>query len=400
MLESREARPLGIFFGTVFCVYLAINGYMFVRLYFTLSGFTILRAVSCVTLALFAVSFPAARLLSGRAPQPLINAASFMSALYISPMLYGFLLTLAADTLRLINNVVAITRLPPPYSAKTRLSVVAFVAAASVVITLAGAWNAGNPVILERQVRGGDFSNTADGDFSLRIALLSDIHLGRLTGPGYLEKLVSLVNGASPDIVLILGDTIDSPEFFRDEAKKTEAANLLSSFESTYGTWAVMGNHDYYSGRDDVENFFADTDARLLIDEAETVGGKFVLVGRDDRAGARYGRARESIGDIVFPIMSGGFRYPMIVMDHQPFELEDAADAGALLQVSGHTHRGQLFPINFVVARIYEKSYGLYKKGNTHYYISSGVGVWGVPVRTVGRPEVVILNFGEKAKDN
>jgi predicted MPP superfamily phosphohydrolase len=391
---------LRIFFGTVFGAYLLINGYMFIRLYLTLSGFAVLRAVTCLTLALFAAGFPAANLLSGRMPQMFVNAASFMSALYLSPMICGFLLTLAADILRLINNVFAITRLPPPYSAKTRLCVVAFVAAASVIITLAGAWNANNPVIVRHQIRGDDFSNMADGDFSLRIALLSDIHLGRLTGPRYLGKLVSLVNDASPDIVLILGDTVDGPEFLRDEAKKTASMNLLSSFKSKFGTWAVMGNHDYYAGHAAVENFFAGTDVRLLVDEAEIMDGKFVLVGRDDRAGSSYGRARKSISDIVSPVTSGDTRYPLIIMDHQPFGLGDAADAGALLQVSGHTHRGQLFPVNFIVARIYEKSYGLYKKENTYYYISSGAGVWGTPVRTVGRPEAVIIDLGEKAEDD
>jgi predicted MPP superfamily phosphohydrolase len=393
-------RWLRSFFGTVFGVYLVINGYMFIRLYLTLSGFTVLRAAACLTLALFAVSFPAARLLAGRIPQALVGAASFMSALYLSPMIYAFLLTLAADILRLINNVIAITRLPPPYSAKTRLCVAAFIFAASIVITLAGAWNANNPVMVKHRIQRDDFSNTMSGDFSLRIALLSDIHLGQLTGPRYLGKLVSLVNDASPDIVLILGDTIDGPDFLRDEARRTASVNLLSSFKSKLGTWVVMGNHDYYAGHAAVENFFAGADVRLLIDEAEAVDGKFILVGRDDRAGAYYGRSRKSVSDIVSPIISGDERYPLIIMDHQPFELGDAADSGALLQLSGHTHRGQLFPLNFFVARMYEKSYGLYKKENTHYYISSGAGVWGTPVRTVGRPEIVIIDLGETAEDN
>ncbi|MDR3164704.1 MAG: metallophosphoesterase [Synergistaceae bacterium] len=391
---------LRIFFGVVLGVYLVINCYLFIRLYLTLSGFTVLRAVACVTFALFAVSFPVGRLLDGRAPQMIVNAASFMSALYMSPMIYGFFLTLAADVLRIVNNVITITRLPPPYPPKARLCVIAFVFIASVVVTLAGVWNANTPVIVERQVSLDDFSNTAGGDFSLRIALLSDIHLGQFTGPRYLEKLVSLVNGASPDIVLILGDTIDSRDFLRDEARKTETMNLLSSFESRLGTWAVMGNHDYYAGHAAVEDFFADAGVRLLVDEAEMPDGEFVLVGRDDRAGSYYGRARKGISDIISSIVPDDARYPLIVMDHQPFGLGEAADSGALLQVSGHTHRGQLFPVNFLVACIYEKSYGLYKKENTHYYVSSGAGVWGTPVRTVGRPEVVIINLGEKAEDN
>jgi predicted MPP superfamily phosphohydrolase len=365
---------------------------MLVRLYRALSGFAALRAASCLTLALFAASFPAARLLSGRIPQALAGVMSFMSAVYLSPMLCAFLLTLAADAFRLINNVVVITRLASPYSARSRLCVVAFIAAASIVITLAGTWNANNPHVMRHHI--------PNGGLSLRIAMLSDIHLGQFTGPRYLAKLVSLVNGVSPDIVLILGDTADGPEFLRGETERAEAANLLSSFKSRFGTWAVMGNHDYYAGHAEVVNFLTDAGVNLLRDEAEVVDGKFVLVGRDDRAGLYYGRSRGSISDIASAVISGDERYPLIVMDHQPFALGDAAEAGALLQLSGHTHRGQLFPVNLIVARLFEKSYGLYKKENTHYYISSGAGVWGTPVRTVGRPEVVVIDIGEKAEDN
>jgi predicted MPP superfamily phosphohydrolase len=83
----------------------------------------------------------------------------------------------------------------------------------------------------------------------------------------------------------------------------------------------------------------------------------------------------------------------MIVMDHQPFNLEESEDIGAALQVSGHTHRGQIFPINFIVSGIYEKHYGYYRRGSTNYFISSGAGTWGPPVRTTGRPEIVILTL-------
>jgi predicted MPP superfamily phosphohydrolase len=84
-------------------------------------------------------------------------------------------------------------------------------------------------------------------------------------------------------------------------------------------------------------------------------------------------------------------------MDHQPYDLAESDNAGTDLQVSGHTHRGQLFPFNFLISAMYEHHYGLYKKDHANYYISSGAGTWGPPVRTIGRPEVVILNLGSAA---
>jgi predicted MPP superfamily phosphohydrolase len=155
-----------------------------------------------------------------------------------------------------------------------------------------------------------------------------------------------------------------------------------------------MGNHDYYAGPENVLRLFERAGVRLLRDEAVILDGKFVLAGRDDFSSIRYGVERKSVAEILpFAYDAGGAAYPVILMDHQPFNLSEASNNGVAFQISGHTHRGQLWPINFLVGGIYEKSYGSYKKGGTHYYISSGAGVWGPPVRTVGRPEIVIVNL-------
>ena len=124
--------------------------------------------------------------------------------------------------------------------------------------------------------------------------------------------------------------------------------------------------------------------------------GTVTLVGRTDRTAARYsGIERLDIAEIVSSSLPDGVSItrPVIVMDHQPIDLDESMEYGADLQLSGHTHRGQIFPFNFITASIYEKIYGLFEKGSTSYYISSGAGVWGPPVRTVGRPEIVIINI-------
>jgi predicted MPP superfamily phosphohydrolase len=367
---------------------------MFVRLWVTLAGCGLLRGFVCGVFALFALSFPAGRLLAYFLPVPLIDAITMMGSLYISPMIYGFLLTVIADIFRLINGVVAITHNPPPFSTGVRLSCVSAIFGMSVIITLAGMWNADTPVVVTHDIAIDAFQQTEGGDTPFKIAALSDVHLGQLTGPRYLKKLVNAVNEQFPDIVLLLGDTVDSDYFFRDEDIVNEAAELLSSFNSRLGTWAILGNHDYYAGADRVEKFLSRSEVAVLTDEAVNVDGEIMLVGRVDRAASRYGVKRLDIADIVSLSAPDGASIArlMVIMDHQPFDLDESMNYGADLQLSGHTHRGQIFPFNFIIASIYEKSYGLYKKGSTNYYISSGAGVWGSPVRTVGRPEIVIIN--------
>jgi predicted MPP superfamily phosphohydrolase len=146
----------------------------------------------------------------------------------------------------------------------------------------------------------------------------------------------------------------------------------------------------------DFEKFLSRTNVTLLKDEAVIEGGEFMLVGRDDRAVERDGVERKKIVEIISSSLSSkdlSTALPMIVLDHQPFDLEDSESVRAALQLSGHTHRGQLWPFNIVVYCIYEKYYGLYKKGETNYYITGGVGTWGPPARTTGRPEIVILTL-------
>jgi predicted MPP superfamily phosphohydrolase len=358
-----------------------------------LAGCGMFRVAVGAVFLLFAVSFPAGRIFAGRMPEMFSRLTALLGSLYIAPMLYGFMFTLAADFFRLLNGVIAITHNPPPYPLGTRLSCVALIFSLSLMVTLAGAWNANSPVVVTHEVTFENAPPYADG-FSLKIAVLSDIHLGPFTGPGYLKKLARITNGQFPDIVLLVGDTVDSEEFFEDERRTAEAVEALSSFRAGYGTWAVMGNHDYYAGADDVIRLYASSGVSLLRDEIAVLDGKFALAGRDDRASASYGVNRLGLAEILsaMPETGEGVRYPVILMDHQPFVLEEAMEGGIDLQVSGHTHRGQLWPINFIVGGMYEKSYGPYKKGGTNYYISSGAGVWGPPVRTIGRPEIVIIN--------
>jgi predicted MPP superfamily phosphohydrolase len=139
--------------------------------------------------------------------------------------------------------------------------------------------------------------------------------------------------------------------------------------------------------------YLTEHDIVLLRDSVIMVNNEFYLVGREDRDGKRFsGIERRSLEDLMRAV---DLNYPVILMDHQPIGLDDAVSNKVDLQISGHTHNGQLWPFNYLTEAIYEVSRGYKKKGDTHFYVSSGVGTWGPPVRTGNQPEIVNirLNF-------
>ncbi|MDR1943767.1 MAG: metallophosphoesterase, partial [Synergistaceae bacterium] len=235
------------------------------------------------------------------------------------------------------------------------------------------------------------------GASPIKIAVISDLHLGRFVGPGHLKRVADLVNSRSPDIVLIAGDTIDDAGFLKNKRRKEMTASIFESLKPRLGVWAVPGNHDYYAGIEDSVSFLQSCDVKVLSDEWAAPGWEMLLIGRDDPAGGRYGRERTSLRSIISNAKTtlgpAAEHLPIVVLDHQPHNLEESRSEGVALQISGHTHRGQLFPVNFIVAWLFEKHYGPYKKGDTNYYISSGAGTWGPPIRTIGRPEVVFVSL-------
>jgi predicted MPP superfamily phosphohydrolase len=383
-----------VFFGAILAIYVSMISYMFARLCVMLAetGFT--RVIVPAVFLLFSLSFPLSRIFSRVLPDSVTAFLFIIGSLYLAPMIYGFLLTLAADLLRILNYHVRLTANPPPYSISGRENMVAVIIALSIAISAAGGINARFPVAVTQY-----FESDGLGGYpaQLKIALLSDIHLGKLTGPDHLRKLFDIIKPSSPDIVLLAGDIIDDTVWLGSQNRRREAVSLFKSLEPRLGLWAVPGNHEYYVGIEECVRFLESCGVKVLMDEWAAPGGELLLIGRDDASSARFGKNRASLGqlkkDAAASLGSASARLPTIVLDHQPVNLEEAENAGVDLQLSGHTHRGQIFPMNFLIAGIFERHYGSYKKGRTNYYISSGAGTWGPPVRTIGRPEVVIINL-------
>ena len=153
----------------------------------------------------------------------------------------------------------------------------------------------------------------------------------------------------------------------------------------------MTGNHEYIGGVKASVKYLTEHGVTMLMDSVALIDSSFYLAGRIDRSGRQFdGRLRRSVADLLQGIDRAK---PVILMDHQPFELDKAQAAGVDLQLSGHTHHGQLWPLNWITKKVYELSWGYKQKGNTNFYVSSGYGTWGPPVRTGNTPEIVDITL-------
>ncbi len=217
----------------------------------------------------------------------------------------------------------------------------------------------------------------------IRIVAVSDLHLGYGIGPGELEGWVRKINKEKPDIILIAGDIIDNsvvPLYTR------HVAEVMRQLDARYGVYACMGNHEHIAHDAASAKWLAEAGVQVLRDSATLVDSLFYVVGREDRTHPE----RKAVAELVHRLDPA---FPVILLDHQPYHLEEAAAARVDLQISGHTHRGQVWPINWITDRIYEVSHGYLRKDDTDFYVSSGIGIWGGEFRIGSRSEYVVIRL-------
>ena len=225
--------------------------------------------------------------------------------------------------------------------------------------------------------------HTGKVEKGVRIVAITDLHLGYGIGNQELKHWVKLINAEKPDIVLITGDIVDNSI---RPLEKVGMDEWLRQIKAPLGVYACPGNHEYISGVDRSLAFLKQANIQLLRDSVALVDDRFYIIGRDDRTN----RNRASLQALMQGLDA---TKPVIVLDHQPYHLEEAEEAGVDLQLSGHTHRGQVWPFSWVTDRMYELSHGHKQKGNTHFYVSSGLGLWGGKFRIGTQSEYVVITL-------
>lgn len=219
-------------------------------------------------------------------------------------------------------------------------------------------------------------------NINLKICFVSDIHIGSINTITILNKIYELIEHANPDIVILGGDTIDKRGY---SDYSVDFINIMRRISSKYKTYAIIGNHELYTGPNDCINLLKKAGISVLLDRY-IILDNIIIVGRLD-SNVYY---RKSLQELIPENAKN-----VIIVDHEPDSIDESVRNNVLLHLSGHTHAGQMFPINLVTNFIYKPTGILSKIKNTYFYITNGAGFWGPPYRIGNIPEVVLIKFGK-----
>lgn len=371
-----------VFFSIVLTIYALANTYIYYKGYNAIPALHNNRLIYTLAFIFLAAIFIAAKFLESRHSSIVTDIFNIIGGFWLAFMLYGFFLFVISDIIYLALKIPGIIS-GDKIMVYRKWSFIVTISISTIMI-LGGFINAVIPVVTRYDIA----INKSAGDVkSLRIAAVSDIHLGSIIRKRSIIKLSGILKDLKPDVVFLLGDIIDG------EIGPVLRGDLLQYFtipESTDGLYAITGNHEFIGGGARTIPYIESKGIRVLKDESVTLPGGIQLFGRIDRDSFRfYGKERMTLNQLMG---QADTTRPIILLDHQPFKLHESSKMGVDLQLSGHTHNGQMWPLNYITGKIYELSYGYLKKGNSHFIVSSGYGLWGPRVRSGSRSEVLLIN--------
>jgi len=242
-------------------------------------------------------------------------------------------------------------------------------------------WNAYHPRVEDVVVK---IRNLPPDWRGKKVVQLSDVHLGHVLGAGFLQGIVEETNAQNPSIVFITGDLFDGAD-----GRLDDLVAPLNGLRAPGGVFFVTGNHETYLGVDRAYAALKKTKARILNDEMVVIDGLQII-------GISYPQRgfSKDIAEVTRKLPNFNPRLPSVLLYHSPTQIEQAKAAGINLQLSGHTHKGQIFPIQFISRLVYGKYYnGLYVEGDYTIYTSSGAGTWGPTMRTGNHPEIAVIHL-------
>jgi predicted MPP superfamily phosphohydrolase len=304
---------------------------------------------------------------------------STIGSYWLAAMFYFLLTLLALDILRLVARLVLpasalrVSWLAPTVGTGVLLLVVGLV--------VYGTWNARHAKVNHYDLTIPKQAGSLD---KLHAVMVSDIHLGDLVDNRRLEQMVVQINQLQPDVILFAGDIIDGDV---EPFEKQNMAATLAKLKAPLGLYACLGNHEYIGGQTEIAAASLQKGGlRVLRDEVVEVGDAFYVAGRNDGGHGPDAMRRMDLAPILKDVDRS---LPIILLDHQPSSLGNAEANGVDLQLSGHTHAGQMFPNRYITQRIFEVDWGYLRKGNLQVIVSDGYGTWGPPIRIGNTPEIV-----------
>jgi uncharacterized protein len=351
------------------------------------------RLWATVALVVLSLSLPVVAVVGRLVQHPAVKPFVWGAYVWMGLMFLLFVSFVSVDVLRLLvfggRKVLASEGLPadPERRAALMRLLGGGVTMVSVVSAAVGFWQArATPAVKKVGVSLARLPKTMHGT---KLVQISDIHVGPTIGADWLRAVVERVNSLGPDIVAITGDLVDgSVEELR------EAVAPLRDLSARYGVYFVTGNHEYYSGVDGWLAELTRLGVRVLRNERVTIGAggdSFELAGIDDSSAHQFGHGHGA--DLEKALRGYDPGRELVLMAHQPRAIFEAADAKVGLQISGHTHGGQIWPWGYLVRLQQPYVRGLAQHGATQIYVSCGTGYWGPPMRLGAPPEITCLEL-------
>ena len=334
-------------------------------------------------------------LFSGFAPIPVTLRRWFFSigAYWVGIFVYLLLFFILADIVLFFGRILQAAPSPVPQNIRFYTALVVIVKTAALVIY--GMRNVKKLHHAQYEIQtqkaaspapAAEAESRASQPDSLKIALVSDLHLGAVNSERSIERIVQGINNLNPDLVCMAGDIFDDIELLRNPARVIE---LFKSINARYGVYACLGNHDGGGDLNEMLSFLEQSNINVLKDEHRVIADRLVLIGRLDPIpiGGFGGLKRKNITDVLANVDAS---LPVVVMDHNPANIKEYGNKVDLI-LAGHTHRGQIFPVNLLTRAIFDVDYGHYQKeaGSPHVIVTSGASTWGMPMRIGTCNEIV-----------
>ena len=371
-----------IFLTIVLTIYSLTNLYIFLKGYHSITSSRETKILYTLIFLILASSFVAGKVLEATHSTVFSDILNIIGGFWMGFILYAFLLLLISDIGGLVLRVPGI--IGPNNILIYRKWAFLGTLLISVLLISGGFINAVIPVVKKYNVTINKFAGEVK---NLRIAAVSDVHLGSIIRKRSLRKLSEIFMEMKPDVVFLLGDIVDG------ELGPVMRGDLLKYFtipETADGLYAITGNHEFIGGADRTIPYIESKGIRLLKDEMVILPGGIQVIGRLDRDSRRYySKERMPLEELM---KNTNPKLPVILLDHQPLNLGESQKHDVDLQLSGHTHNGQMWPLNLITRKLYELSYGHLLKGSTHIIVSSGYGLWGPRIRSGSRSEVLLVN--------
>jgi uncharacterized protein len=374
------------FIVLIFTIYTLTNYHVYKRGFQALEILPLLvKRIYRLIFIILAVSYIAARVISRYIPLFVYDLLVKIGAFWFAFLIYFFMAILLIEIIRLpLKKLKSIPETETIEYKNLKLKIFCIVVILVSLIIGYGSYNAQD--IRVKTITLTLPKKQANID-SLNIVFFSDSHFSVINDEHFCSKVINKVNSLNPDLILLGGDVVDNhPEHLYYHKINT----YLKKLNPKFGSYTCNGNHEFINGVDVEDDFMNKCGVKVLRDTFVTAANSLQIIGREDKSINRYNLNRKSVKELVNMTNKN---LPVILLDHQPFHLEEAAENNIDLQLSGHTHSGQFFPGNIITSFIYELNWGYKKKNNTQYYVSSGVGAWGPPVKIFSDAEIVNIRI-------